>query len=243
MDAIRGAAVSRSRVCAPASGSARAMRRIGAGWHSLSMSWSDVQRRPRNEASCGLGVGGDLDDYRAGVRVFLPCRSGSGVTMDQNFEALRKTAEAATPGPWTRDGVGVLGAREDWDGGKGPARIMKAMMPWRTERMEANAEHVATFNPETVLALLSRLEQAEQQVQAVLRLADSWETGALRWEDPLRVPNEVFLLRKALHQPTHEPDWTDYQLGDPGASCSCGYNGPYKECWQSRRALDGDSNE
>lgn len=95
--------------------------------------------------------------------------------MSDNLGTLRKTAEAATPGPWTRDGVGVLGAREDWDGGKGPARIMKAMMPWRRERMEANAEHVATFNPETVLNLLSRLEQAEQAVQRVRDLAEEFD--------------------------------------------------------------------
>lgn len=111
------------------------------------------------------------------------------------------------------------------------------------ERMEQRALG-AEANLEAALNVsrdrLSRLEEAEQQVQAVLRLADDWETGALRWEDPLRVPKEVFLLRKALQQPPHEPDWTDYQLGDPGASCSCGYNGPYKECWQSRRALEGD---
>lgn len=93
--------------------------------------------------------------------------------MTTNLDELRKVAEAATPGPWTRDGVGVLGAREDWDLGKGPARIMAAQMPWRRERMEANAEHVATFDPPTVLALLSRLEQAEQAVQRVRDACES----------------------------------------------------------------------
>ncbi|MGH3651578.1 ead/Ea22-like family protein [Glutamicibacter sp.] len=83
--------------------------------------------------------------------------------MTSNLDTLRKIAEAATPGPWHQAETGVLGAREDWDLGKGPARIMEAQMPWRRERMEANAKHVATFDPETVLALLSRLEQAEQQ--------------------------------------------------------------------------------
>lgn len=85
--------------------------------------------------------------------------------MSDNLDTLRKTAEAATPGPWARDGVGVLGARESWDLGKGPARIMQAMMPWHRERMEANAEFIATFDPPTVLALLSRLEQAERNFE------------------------------------------------------------------------------
>lgn len=210
--------------------------------------------------------------------------------MTLNLDTLRKTAEAATPGPWhwagNADNHQLYLAT--WIKGAGRCQVMdferwgmqgaiprflddeSLMMQTAKNRlvfevarnqglpdgtprshpkvyradvvdvMHPNAKFIATFDPATVLALLSRLEQAEQQVKAVLRLVDDWESGALRWEDPLRVPNEVFLLRKALQQPTHEPDWTDYQLGDPGASCSCGYNGPYKECWQSRRALDGD---
>lgn len=39
----------------------------------------------------------------------------------------------------------------------------------------------------------------------------------------------------------HKPDWGDYGIDHPeeGASCSCGYNGPYEECPEVRD-LEGD---
>lgn len=35
-------------------------------------------------------------------------------------------------------------------------------------------------------------------LRAVLDLADRWEHGALRWTDPLPVPAEVHLIRRAV---------------------------------------------
>ena len=67
---------------------------------------------------------------------------------------LLKIAEAATPGPWeVMDPSGCA----SWIAAKRPSRkfVGKGMS-------EQDAEHIATFDPETVLALLSRLEQAEQ---------------------------------------------------------------------------------
>ncbi len=93
--------------------------------------------------------------------------------MTKNLDELRQVAERATPGPWEREGTGVLGEREAWDLGNGPARIMKAQMPWQRERMEANAEHVATFDPPTVLALIDRAEAAEQAVERVREVAET----------------------------------------------------------------------
>lgn len=98
--------------------------------------------------------------------------------MTINLDTLRKTAEAATPGPWTRDGVGVLGAREDWDGGKGPARIMEAMMPWLRDRMEVNAEHVATFDPPTVLELIAEIESLRTRFNGMRAGRDSERSRA-----------------------------------------------------------------
>lgn len=74
---------------------------------------------------------------------------------------LRKTAEAATSGPWECvEGDEAFGVRASvgsvtWDDHSG--EVFK----------KEDAEFIATFNPETVLALLSRLEQAEQAVQRV----------------------------------------------------------------------------
>lgn len=160
--------------------------------------------------------------------------------MSDNLDNLRKIAEAATPGPWeTLGGQGPFGTHAVCHRMEQGTLVEIAYRDAHFDK--ANAVHIATFDPPTVLALLTRLEQAEQAVARVLELADKWETGALRWEDPLRVPKEVFLLREALHQPTHEPDWSDYYPGDGSPACTCGYNGPYKECWESRRALDGDT--
>ncbi|WP_188684628.1 hypothetical protein [Glutamicibacter ardleyensis] len=88
----------------------------------------------------------------------------------------------------------------------------------------------------------NRLATAEAQIEDVRELADTWETGAMRWEDPLPVPREVSLIREALGIQTHNRDRGDALNGeDP--SCSCGYNGTPKECWQSRRTQGGEPNE
>ena len=41
---------------------------------------------------------------------------------------------------------------------------------------EADAEHIATFDPPTVLALIERLERAEAAVERVRALADKFDT-------------------------------------------------------------------
>lgn len=88
------------------------------------------------------------------------------ITQEQ-LDQLRQIAENATPGPWIQKGVTVLGPREPWDLGTGPARIIAAQMPWMRERMLANAAHAAAFDPPTVLALIERAEAAGAAVQRV----------------------------------------------------------------------------
>ena len=86
---------------------------------------------------------------------------------------LRKIAEAATPGPW-----GL------WNPAVGESHIAIAnKVAWRSVVSAtgfvddefiphwADANHIATFDPPTVLALLSRLEQAEAQVARVREIA------------------------------------------------------------------------
>ena len=108
---------------------------------------------------------------------------------DINLNELRGIAEAATPGEWEAgdiwvftdpvypddnrlsDVLGMKYADED------RARIER-------ERGLRNATHIATFDPPTVLALLSRLEAAEKVIADAL----SWmNTGDGRLTDhPLR---------------------------------------------------------
>lgn len=87
---------------------------------------------------------------------------------------LRKIAEAATPGPWiTR----LLMATQK-TAVHSVDDLGKYSTPVVTRGISAeNAKHIAAFDPPTVLALLSRLEQAEQDVQRVRAMAQDWESN------------------------------------------------------------------
>jgi hypothetical protein len=82
---------------------------------------------------------------------------------------LRRIAEAATPGPWFqgRDGrhyesdLDVYSEREPSDTSHDIATHI-----WSV----ADAAHIATFDPPTVLALLDRLERAEKAIADALAL-------------------------------------------------------------------------
>ncbi|WP_181578172.1 ead/Ea22-like family protein [Arthrobacter sp. AQ5-05] len=93
-------------------------------------------------------------------------------TPTPDLTALRKTAEAATPGPW-----------EMWNPAVGGSHISIAgKLAWRSiesassfaddEKIPhwADARHIAAFDPPTVLALLDRVEAAEKAVAAVREL-------------------------------------------------------------------------
>lgn len=70
---------------------------------------------------------------------------------------LREVASAATPGPWgraTTDGMG-------WAVHRGEHETV-ALYADRDD-----AEHIATFDPPTVLALIERVERAEAAVERV----------------------------------------------------------------------------
>ena len=103
---------------------------------------------------------------------------------------LRKTAEAATPGPWdlysTQD-YEVFCAANFTDSNYDPPAVT-----YGSDRSE-DAEFIATFNPETALALLSRLEQAEQAVARVREVANTkwFPTYALDDESPVVTTEDI----------------------------------------------------
>lgn len=91
---------------------------------------------------------------------------------------LRKIVEAATPGPWEVwknvhcDPV-VVPAEKPWAGITDPKMPFEKIAGLSTapdDYGRANLEYIATFDPPTVLALLSRLEQAEQALARVRSL-------------------------------------------------------------------------
>lgn len=85
-----------------------------------------------------------------------------------DLTSLRAVAEAATPGPWEA----VQGASGGWwVEAPNTATIADIDIDY-SGHPEADAAHIATANPTTVLQLLDRLEAAEERVARVVALAD-----------------------------------------------------------------------
>jgi len=78
--------------------------------------------------------------------------------MTKNLDQLRQAAERATPGPWAVYDRGIGYEVHDANG----YELNGGM---RETFTEADATHIATFDPPTVLALIDRVEAAEQAVE------------------------------------------------------------------------------
>lgn len=96
------------------------------------------------------------------------------VADDQMIAEMRKVAEDATPGPWIRSGVRYkfAGKVDCLTVGPDKAGAPKALFPIGTthnEHAEAirDADYLRTFSPESVLAILNRLEAAEAERDAL----------------------------------------------------------------------------
>lgn len=110
--------------------------------------------------------------------------------MTINIEALRKAAEAATPGPWSniddkrgrKKSIWVENSAkemEDVYGGPsryGPSREYIAnFVQSRCGKQDAhdNADFVAAANPAAILELITRLRAAEDEVRVLRKLMES----------------------------------------------------------------------
>lgn len=90
--------------------------------------------------------------------------------MSDQIQRLREVAEAATEGPWEHrfDEYG-----DDWLLGGSEGRLIHTVGPREYSHVALDseygpdAEHIATFDPPTVLELLDRLERAEAAVERV----------------------------------------------------------------------------
>ena len=96
------------------------------------------------------------------------------MTIDIN--KLRRLAQAATPGPWYVTGKLTRYVEARIDGGLiqevaacGPTKADGGYGP----QQEANARLIAAANPAAISELLDRLEEAEKERDATMRLADS----------------------------------------------------------------------
>ena len=81
-----------------------------------------------------------------------------------DLAAMRARALAATPGPWRAGAVEKRSVFAPYAGaleGPGGERNLLRLNPYF--RVEADAAHIAGCDPQTILALLDRLEQAERE--------------------------------------------------------------------------------
>lgn len=93
----------------------------------------------------------------------------------ERLAELRRIAEAATPGPWTLDalGMGVVGSVETPDGIV-VAQVQRMSGDTDGTQREGNARYIATFDPQTVLSLLDEIErlmERQRRVRHALRAA------------------------------------------------------------------------
>lgn len=113
---------------------------------------------------------------------------------DINLTELRRVAEAATPGPWEVEGQGpgpdaaFMGCGVVYTMGPGVeggniARPAGDCYPRGGYSPREDMTHIATFDPPTVLALLSEVERLRGVVERVEGLADSWSFTRSRSHD------------------------------------------------------------
>lgn len=128
-----------------------------------------------------------------------------------NLDDLRKIAENATPGPWITggelqgsDGV-FFGTAVDPDDPDEPGILLG-------EAFAPDAEFIATFNPELVVALLDRVEKAEAELGRYVHRLERTENEYNRLETSHSILEAALQRVRELHA-KHEntihtrPEW------------------------------------
>ena len=91
-----------------------------------------------------------------------------------DIKAIREAAEAATQGGWiTSDNSHIYSAG---------LQLLAVAQHCRDK--EANAKHIATANPATVIALLDRLEAAEFELLKARNMIEQYREEAAHKDDP-----------------------------------------------------------
>lgn len=101
-----------------------------------------------------------------------------------NLDTLLKVALSATPGPWKAEPY-LYGMTGEGCRIRVTSPSTDDLHNLADDVLREDAEFIATFDPPTVLALLSRLEQAERKASDNYRLADELLTDRDYWEDKL----------------------------------------------------------
>lgn len=77
------------------------------------------------------------------------------------MKKLRQIAEAATQGPWYHWGNATIGSTPDYVKNEN-TELVECYVWSEQENCIENAEHIAAFNPQTVLAMLDVSEAADR---------------------------------------------------------------------------------
>lgn len=106
-----------------------------------------------------------------------------------DLDALEATARAATPGPWHRHPHPLDDQMSDI---RGPINDDYDVVVY-AESEPSDAEHIAAFDPPTVLALIARLREAEACIAVVeaniggpKRMADGHMSYIVTEDEPIR---------------------------------------------------------
>ena len=111
--------------------------------------------------------------------------------MTLDLDALEAVARAATPGPWHQGAhyIGAGGEPYDPEAFVGQASIL------------CDAEHIAAFDPPTVLALIAKLREAEAVIEEVDDLV-------ARHHLDTTVGQAVFKITGSYYKPTNQEGGT-----------------------------------
>lgn len=108
----------------------------------------------------------------------------------EDLKELSRIAEAATPGPWeTLGGQGPFGTHAVCHRMEQGTLVEIAYRDAHFDK--TNATHIATFDPPTVLALLTRLEQAEKNAETYQTLYEQRAESLEQAEQAVQRVREV----------------------------------------------------
>jgi len=120
--------------------------------------------------------------------------------QELNPQALRKVAEAATSGPWVLDGFAEGGCSEGCC--EEYTRLSVYSVTNQGEvvasevRAQRNADYFDAFDPPTVLALLTQLEQVELERDEWRGRFDGAETSRIADEQAVARVRELIAIHK-----------------------------------------------
>jgi hypothetical protein len=105
-----------------------------------------------------------------------------------------------------------------------------ARLRQESESRSCNPNYAATNHAQNIATLIVAYDEQRRQIDSALEIlfAASMPLGISDQQFNAQI---ILRSRDALTATTeHGPDWTDWQQGDDGDSCKCGFSGTSEEC-------------